>query len=66
MSFSISVERLIARWRQEGLIDADTAARLNADLQKRSSGFSLGTVLATLGGLLLGAAVIMQIGRAHV
>ncbi len=61
MSFSISVERLIARWRQEGLIDADTAARLNADLQKRSSGFSLGTVLATLGGLLLGAAVIMLV-----
>lgn len=61
MSFSISVERLIARWQQDGLIDADTASRLNADLHKRAPGFSLGTVLATLGGLLLGAAVIMLV-----
>ncbi|MFD1197407.1 DUF2157 domain-containing protein [Brucella gallinifaecis] len=61
MSFSVSVERLIAHWQQEGLIDADTASRLNADLEKRGPRFSLGTVLATLGGLLLGAAVIMLV-----
>lgn len=61
MSFSISVERLVERWQQEGLIDAVTASRLNADLEKRATGFSLGAVLATLGGLLLGAAVIMLV-----
>ncbi len=61
MSFSISVERLIERWQNEGLIDAQTASRLNLDLEKRRSVFSLGSVLATLGGLLLGAAVIMLV-----
>ncbi len=61
MSFSISVERLIERWQGEGLIDAETASRLNADLEKHKSVFSLGSVLATLGGLLLGAAVIMLV-----
>ncbi|MBB5701623.1 putative membrane protein [Ochrobactrum daejeonense] len=61
MSFSISVERLIERWRRDGLIDAETASKLNADLEKRASAFSLGSVLATLGGLLLGAAVIMLV-----
>ena len=61
MSFSLSVERLVRRWQQDGLIDAQTASRLNADLEKRASGFSLGSVLATLGGLLLGAAVIMLV-----
>ena len=61
MSFSVSVERLIERWQHDGLIDADTASRLNADLEKRGPRFSLGSVLATLGGLLLGAAVIMLV-----
>jgi len=61
LSFSVSVERLVKRWQQEGLIDAETASRLNADLEKRGPRFSLGSVLATLGGLLLGAAVIMLV-----
>lgn len=61
MSFSLSVERLIDRWQSDKLIDDETALRLRADLEKRSSGFSLGSVLATLGGLLLGAAVIMLV-----
>ncbi len=61
MSFSISLERQIARWQQDGLIDAETASRLNADLEKQASRFSLGSVLAILGGLLLGAAVIMLV-----
>ena len=61
MSFSVSVERLIERWQDDGLIDAETASRLNVDLKKRGPRFSLGSVLATLGGLLLGAAVIMLI-----
>ncbi|ENQ11027.1 DUF2157 domain-containing protein [Brucella abortus] len=61
MSFSISVERLIERWQNEGLIGAQTASRLNLDLEKRRSVFSLGSVLATLGGILLGAAVIMLV-----
>ncbi|MFQ0813013.1 hypothetical protein AVM02_15115 [Brucella anthropi] len=61
MSFSISVERLIERWQRDGLIDAETASTLKADVEKRASVFSLGSVLATLGGLLLGAAVIMLV-----
>ena len=61
MSFSVSVERLVERWQHDGLIDAETASRLNVDLKKRGPRFSLGSVLATLGGLLLGAAVIMLI-----
>lgn len=61
MSFSMSVERLIGRWQHDGLIDEITAGTLRADLEKRGSGFGLGTVLATLGGLLLGAAVIMLV-----
>lgn len=61
MSFSVSVERLIERWQHDGIIDAETALRLNADLEKRGPRFSLGSVLATLGGLLLGAAVIMLV-----
>lgn len=61
MSFSISVERLIERWQRDGLIDAETASKLNADLEKRAAVFSLGSVLATLGELLLGAAVIMLV-----
>jgi len=61
LSFSVSVERLVERWQHDGLIDAETASRLNVDLKKRGPRFSLGSVLATLGGLLLGAAVIMLI-----
>lgn len=61
MSFSFSVERLVDRWCREGLIDDATASRLRADLEKRAPYFSLGAVLATLGGLLLGAAVIMLV-----
>ena len=61
MSFSISVERMIERWQRDGLIDAQTASKLNADLEKRASLFSLGSVLAILGGLLLGAAIIMLV-----
>ncbi|MFC4625239.1 DUF2157 domain-containing protein [Daeguia caeni] len=61
MSFVLSVERLIDRWQREKLIDDETASRLRADLEKNSSAFSLGSVLATLGGLLLGAAIIMLV-----
>lgn len=61
MSFSISVERLIEQWKHDGLIDAETASRLKADMDKRTPGFSLGAVLAILGGLLLGIAIIMLI-----
>ncbi|MBV2142899.1 DUF2157 domain-containing protein [Falsochrobactrum sp. TDYN1] len=61
MSFSISVERLVDRWQHDGLIDGETASRLHADLEKSAPRFSLGAVLASLGGLLLGAAVIMLV-----
>lgn len=57
----MSVERLISRWQQQALIDETTAAALRADLKKSGSGFGLGSVLATLGGLLLGAAIIMLV-----
>lgn len=57
----MSVEKLIASWKEQGLIDNDTAAKLLIDLQKRRSGIGLGSVLATIGGLLLGAAIILLI-----
>src|SRR5690606_32481309 len=57
----LSVERLVDRWRRDGLIDDETATLLRADLKKQVPHFSLGSVLATLGGLLLGAAIIMLV-----
>ncbi|MGU3576841.1 DUF2157 domain-containing protein [Brucellaceae bacterium C25G] len=61
MSFSMSVEKLISSWREQGLIDSETAGKLLGDLHARRSGIGLGTVLATIGGLLLGAAVILLV-----
>lgn len=61
MAFFVSVERLIDKWQSDGLIDPETSRRLKADVEKRSAKFSLGTTLATLGGLLLGAAIIMLV-----
>ncbi len=57
----MSVEKLISSWKEQGLIDNDTAGKLLSDLHARRSGIGLGTVLATIGGLLLGAAVILLI-----
>lgn len=61
LSFSMSVEKLISSWKEQGLIDNDTAGKLLSDLNSRRSGIGLGTVLATIGGLLLGAAVILLV-----
>lgn len=57
----MSVERLISSWKEQGLIDNDTAEKLLRDLHARRSGIGLGAVLATIGGVLLGAAIILLI-----
>ncbi len=41
------------------MLDAQTAGRLRKDIQTNKSGFGIGGVLALLGALLLGAALIM-------
>lgn len=61
LSFSMSVEKLISSWKEQGLIDNDTAGKLLSDLNSRRTGIGLGGVLATIGGLLLGAAVILLV-----
>lgn len=61
LSFSMSVEKLISSWKDQGLINDETAVKLLKDLNKRRSGIGLGTVLATIGGLLLGAAIILLV-----
>lgn len=61
MSYFTSTRRLIERWQHRGLIDRQTADKLLADIKSDRSGFNLGTVLATLGGVLLGSAVILLV-----
>ncbi len=58
MAISFGVRKHIARWQQDGLIDAATAESLRKDINSRSSGFGLGGVLALLGAVLLGAAIV--------
>ncbi len=59
MSFFVSLSRQIDRWEAQGLLDEQTAERLRKDTQTRNSGFGIGGVLAVLGALLLGAALIL-------
>lgn len=61
MSYFTSTRRLIERWQHRGLIDRQTADKLLADIRSDRSGFNLGTALATLGGVLLGSAVILLV-----
>jgi uncharacterized membrane protein len=58
MRFSGTAKKDIDRWVGKGLIDRPTANRLQAELLTQSNGFGLGGVLAVLGALLLGAAVL--------
>ncbi|TDQ24225.1 DUF2157 domain-containing protein [Phyllobacterium brassicacearum] len=58
MAISFGVRKHIARWQRDGLIDGATAESLRKDINSRSSGFGLGGVLALLGAVLLGAAIV--------
>ncbi|MBZ9653615.1 DUF2157 domain-containing protein [Phyllobacterium lublinensis] len=61
MAISFGVRKHIARWQRDGLIDAATAESLRKDVNSRSSGFGLGGILALLGAVLLGAAIVSLI-----
>ncbi len=58
MAISLGVKRHIARWQRDGLIDTATAERLRQDIDSNGSGFGLGGILALLGAILLGAAIV--------
>jgi uncharacterized membrane protein len=58
VAISFGVRKHIARWQQDGLIDDAVADRLRKDIDNRGSGFGLGSILALLGAVLLGAAVL--------
>jgi uncharacterized membrane protein len=58
VAISIGIRKHIARWQREGLIDQETAERLRKDVESSRAGFGLGGVLAVLGAILLGAAII--------
>lgn len=61
MAFSIGIKKHIARWQEKGLIDKATAELLRKDVEKSRTGFGLGGILAVLGAILLGAAIISLI-----
>lgn len=61
MSLFVSLTRQIDQWQSRGVLDAPTADRLREDVRTNSKGFGIGGVLAVLGALLLGAAVILFI-----
>lgn len=61
MSLFVSLSKQIDRWQAQGLLDKETAIRLHEDVRTNSGGYGVGGVLAVLGALLLGAAVILFI-----
>ncbi len=61
MRFSGTNKKDLDRWVQKGLIDQQTAVRLQDELLSQAGGIGLGGVLAILGALLLGAAVLTLI-----
>lgn len=61
MSLFVSLARQIDQWQSQGLLDQETADRLRIDVKTRHNGFGMGGVLAVLGSLLLGAALILFI-----
>lgn len=61
MSLFVSLARQIDHWQSKGLLDQETADKLRLDIKKRHDGFGIGGVLAVLGSLLLGAALILFI-----
>ncbi|MGH6762936.1 MAG: DUF2157 domain-containing protein [Phyllobacterium sp.] len=58
MAFPKTIVSTINRWEAGGLIDQETAKRLLADVALHRNRFGLGGVLAVLGALLLGAAIL--------
>lgn len=48
-----NLERDLKRWRETGLIGADTEAAIRADVASRAGGIALAPVLAVLGAVLL-------------
>lgn len=56
-----TVRRHVARWQRDGLIDEVTADRLRKDIDGHGISFGLGNVLAILGAILLGAALLSLI-----
>ncbi len=58
MGFSLSVNKDIERWVSAGLIDRETANKLNHELDNHPGRFGLGAVLGVLGTVLLGAALL--------
>ncbi|CAN7439236.1 DUF2157 domain-containing protein [Phyllobacterium sp. LjRoot231] len=58
MAITIGLRKHIARWQRDGLIDDATAELLRKDMDSHGSGFGLGGILAVLGAVLLGAAII--------
>lgn len=59
MSIFVSLASQIDQWQSQGLLDQETADRLRLDVKIRKNGFGIGGVLAVLGALLLGAALIL-------
>lgn len=59
MSLFRSLSKQIEHWQTQGLLDTATADRLREDIRTSSNGFGIGCVLAVLGVVLLGAALIM-------
>jgi uncharacterized membrane protein len=55
------VKRDLDDWVKRGLVDAETAARLLEDVDRRSSNYSLGTVLAMCAAALIAAAILMLV-----
>jgi uncharacterized membrane protein len=58
VALTIGLRKHIARWQRDGVIDEIIAERLRKDLDDHRSGFGLGGILAVLGAVLLGAAII--------
>lgn len=61
MRFSGSGDQDISRWINKGLIDAAKGMELRHELASIEKGFGLGSILAILGALLLGAAILTLI-----
>lgn len=61
MALFRSIHKQIDQWQSRELIDPATAQRLHDDLIHNKVRFGLGSVLAVLGAVLLGAAIIMFI-----
>lgn len=55
------VQREISDWARRGLIDAETAGRLSADVDRRSAGFSISGVLIVMSALLFSAGLLILI-----